>query len=342
MNGYTRRCFGTQDGFYSKETGHSIIIAVSFTRLSTRLSLFLRMPAFPKPEILSFPSGQFIPESLFSILIPSWNNLEMLKFCVLSIRENSKYPHQIIVHVNEGTDGSLEWVKKEGLDYTYSATNAGVCYSVNAMATLARTENLLYINDDMYVCKDWDAALWKVASSYSHRLWYLSGTMIEPSHSKSECVASPHDFGRDTTTFMRSELDTFAGKMKRKDWFGASWPPSLMPKELFDKVGGYSEEFSPGMYSDPDFSMKLWQAGVREFRGVGSSLVYHFMSRSTARVKKNNGRKQFAEKWGIPSSFFYKKYLQIGRHYRKEKILTAPGMFPHLIARIKALWIRIR
>lgn len=342
MNGYTRRGFGTQDGFYSKETGHSIIIAVSFTRLSTRLSLFLRMPAFPKPEILSFPSGQFIPESLFSILIPSWNNLEMLKFCVLSIRENSKYPHQIIVHVNEGTDGSLEWVKKEGLDYTYSATNAGVCYSVNAMATLARTENLLYINDDMYVCKGWDAALWKVASSYSHRLWYLSGTMIEPSHSKSECVASPHDFGRDTTTFMRSELDTFAGKMKRKDWFGASWPPSLMPKELFNKVGGYSEEFSPGMYSDPDFSMKLWQAGVREFRGVGSSLVYHFMSRSTARVKKNNGRKQFAEKWGIPSSFFYREYLQIGRHYRKEKILTAPGMFPHLIARIKAFWIRIR
>ena len=86
------------------------------------------MPAFPKPEILSFPSGRFVPESLFSILIPSWNNLDMLSFCVQSIRENSKYPHQIIVHVNEGTDGSLEWVKKEGLDYTYSESNAGVCY----------------------------------------------------------------------------------------------------------------------------------------------------------------------------------------------------------------------
>ena len=34
---------------------------------------------------------------MFSILIPTWNNLELLKLCVHSIRENSGYSHQIIV-----------------------------------------------------------------------------------------------------------------------------------------------------------------------------------------------------------------------------------------------------
>lgn len=300
------------------------------------------MVPFSKPEISFFPSGTVAKEALFSILIPSWNNLEMLRFCVDSILQNSSFQHQIIIHINEGTDGTLEWVKESGFDYSYSSMNAGVCYAVNAMASMTKTDFILYLNDDMYVCKGWDSALWQRASSYKHRLWYLSGSMIEPLKSTSECVVSPHDFGRDPTAFMRKELDTFVSKLKRNDWFGASWPPSLVPKELFEKVGGYSEEFSPGMYSDPDFSMKLWQAGVREFRGIGSSFVYHFMSKSTARVKKNNGRKQFAVKWGIPASFFYKSFLLIGEPYKKGKILNPPGILPTLIAKLKAIWISIR
>ena len=50
---------------------------------------------------------------MFSILIPSYNNLEYLKLCIKSIEKNSKYDHQIIIHINEGNDGSLEFVKKK-------------------------------------------------------------------------------------------------------------------------------------------------------------------------------------------------------------------------------------
>jgi GT2 family glycosyltransferase len=300
------------------------------------------MHRFPKPEIHSFPSEKPEQKEWFSILIPSWNNLEFLQFCIRSIRENSEFHHQIIVHVNEGSDGTLEWVQDQMLDYSYSEMNAGVCYSMNAMATLARTDYILYLNDDMYVCPGWDLPLWKVANSYKHRRWYLSGTMIEPEKSVSSCVASPHDFGRDPKGFMRTELDSFAERLKRPDWFGASWPPSLVPKELFEKVGGYSEEFSPGMYSDPDFSMKLWQAGVRDFRGLGNSFVYHFQSRSTGRVKKNNGRKQFALKWGITASYFYKHWLKLGVKYRRENKLRETKGWAYFLARCKAVWMRFR
>ena len=44
----------------------------------------------------------------FSILIPTWNNLEFLKICIGSIRRNSTFDHQIIIHVNDGSDGTLE------------------------------------------------------------------------------------------------------------------------------------------------------------------------------------------------------------------------------------------
>ena len=49
---------------------------------------------------------------MFSILIPSFNNLKYLKLCLHSIKINSKFDHQIIIHVNEGSDGTLEYVKQ--------------------------------------------------------------------------------------------------------------------------------------------------------------------------------------------------------------------------------------
>ena len=45
-----------------------------------------------------------------------------------------------------------------------------------------------------------------------------------------------------------------------------------------EKVGGFSEEFSPGAGSDPDLNMKLWNEGVRIFKCLNQSRVYHFGS----------------------------------------------------------------
>ena len=63
---------------------------------------------------------------LFSILIPSWNNLEMLRPYVESVKIISAFSHQIIVHVNDGSDGTLEWVRSQKMAYTYSEKNVRI------------------------------------------------------------------------------------------------------------------------------------------------------------------------------------------------------------------------
>jgi hypothetical protein len=88
-----------------------------------------------------------------------------------------------------------------------------------------------------------------------------------------------------------------------------------MPRSLWVIIGGLSTEFSPGMGSDPDMMMKLWHAGVRYYKGVSRSRVYHFGSRTTARIVHNNGNKQFLIKWGIAISTFYKYYLTMGQPF---------------------------
>ena len=73
---------------------------------------------------------------MISILIPSFNNLEYLKFCIRSINKNSKFKHQIIVHVNIGDDGTLDYVKQNNIDYTHTSFNSGICTGINMSAKL--------------------------------------------------------------------------------------------------------------------------------------------------------------------------------------------------------------
>ena len=50
---------------------------------------------------------------MFTILIPTYNNIDYLKICLDSLKKNSEFNHQIIIHVNEGEDGTLDFVKKK-------------------------------------------------------------------------------------------------------------------------------------------------------------------------------------------------------------------------------------
>lgn len=297
--------------------------------------------AFPKPDI-TFYAAPSNKEAVFSILIPSWNNLPYLQLCIRSIMQNSTHPHQVIVHVNEGSDGTLAWVQQSGLAYTYSPQNAGVCYAMNAMAKLATTNYIVYMNDDMYACPAWDQPLLEAIQKRKDHLFYYSGTMIEFVDDNNQAVLAPYDFGRDIETFDEQGLLNFVKqKASKPDWFGACWPPSVVHKKLWDQVGGYSEAFSPGFYSDPDFAMKLWQAGVRDFKGIGNSFVYHFRCRSTGRVVANNGRRTFARKWGITSSFFYKHVLKVGKPFSPGVKLSFRRNLAYVAAKIKALYIAL-
>jgi len=259
-------------------------------------------------------AGKTASDAKFSIVIPSWNNLAYLQLCIDSIKKHSKFTHQIIVHINQGIDGTLDWIKTQpDISYSYSTENIGVCYALNSCRELVTTNYLLYINDDMYVCPGWDAPLARAIDETPHKLFFFSSTAIELK-AQSNCSIE-FDFGKDINAFKESDLLAIYKSLPMQDWQGATWPPNIVHIDTWDAVGGYSNEFSPGMYSDPDFSMKLWNAGVRLFRGISESRVYHFGSISVKRVKRNKGYFTFIKKWKFTSSTLSKYYLRRGEKY---------------------------
>lgn len=251
----------------------------------------------------------------FCILIPTWNNIKYLKNCINSIKKNSHYNLQIIVIVNEGNDGTLDWLKEQKeIDYIYSKNNIGICYALNIARSLIKSEHIVYVNDDMYMLPDWDLKIEKEIAEIGTKNFMLSCTMIEPIETANSCVIV-RDYGRDLNSFNEELLLKEYENLFIDDWSGSTWPPNIVHIDLWDLVGGMSVEFTPGMYSDPDLSKKLLDAGVKIFKGKGNSLVYHFGSKSTKRVRRNNGRKQFIQKWGITANSFTKEFLKIGEKY---------------------------
>ncbi|RHJ84849.1 glycosyltransferase family 2 protein [Parabacteroides sp. AM08-6] len=259
-------------------------------------------------------------KQIFSILIPTWNNLDYLKLCLKSIRKNSTFNHQVLVYVNESSDGTAEWLEEQGYEYISNKENVGVCQALNALRTKVTTDYILYMNDDMYVCPEWDKVLWEEIQRLPDNKFFLSATLIQPRPFFCKSVIAPANFGESVESFREQDLLENYRSLPHYDWFGSTWPPNVVHKEIWDLVGGYSLEFSPGMYSDPDFSAKLWMVGIRLFKGLSDSRVYHFESVSTGRVKKNNGSLQFLMKWGITSASFMRNVLKRGEPFREDEI----------------------
>ena len=267
----------------------------------------------------------------FSILIPSWNNLAFLQLCIRSIRQNSAADHEILVHVNDGSDGTLEWVRQQHIKHTHSAENIGVCLALNGLRSLMTTDYLVFMNDDMYVCPGWDVALAEEIQAIGHHYFFLSSTLLQPRPFFCKSVIAPADYGQTVAEFDEQRLLREYRDLKHGDWQGATWPPNIVHRDLWDLVGGYSIEYSPGMYSDPDFSAKLWKVGVRILQGVDRSRVYHFEARSTHRIVKNDGSTQFLRKWGITSASFIRDILHRGEPWKGQIDEPSPQLQTDLL-----------
>jgi len=277
-----------------------------------------------------------------SIIIPTFNNIKHLKFLLNSLKKNSKFLHEIILHINDGSDGTLAYIKENNLLFTHSHYNIGLCSSVNNAAKLSTTKYILYVHDDMYFCKNWDFFLKNEIELYAHNNFYISGTNVSVNNG-----IINYDCGSSIENFDKHKFDTFCEKDSSVDIQGSSWAPHLIHKDLWNKIGGFSEEFNPGDASDPDLCMKLWTENVRIFKCLAKFKVYHFSSVTTRKknIVLNKGTNKFLLKYGFNPRFFRKYYLQ-GHLEKKfdgplpEVKITFKMLFSLLINKFKFIYIK--
>ncbi len=259
---------------------------------------------------------------MFSVLIPTYNNLDYLKICIESLKKNSKFNHQIIVHINEGADGTLDFVKNNEIEYTYTRENIGMPKALNLAARKAKCDYILISHDDFYYCPGWDIEFDNEINLLDHNKFYLSGTMVGAGQVQ-------FDAGQTAKSFNEEKLIKNLENIKTFDFQGTTKCPGLVHIDVWNDLGGWSEEFSPTGGDDTDFAMKLWQHDIRIFKGLGKCLAYHFGSITTRKKDKSlftylgsKGNKIFLKKWGISINFFEKFYLKSGLDKNKKLLFN--------------------
>ena len=71
---------------------------------------------------------------MFSILIPTLNNLKYLKFCIESIKKTSLQNNEILVHVSEDKNKETRnFLSTQGIKFTFSPENVGLCTAINTV-----------------------------------------------------------------------------------------------------------------------------------------------------------------------------------------------------------------
>ena len=219
--------------------------------------------------------------------------------------------------MNIGEDGTIDYLQKENIEYTFTKYNAGICEGMNMASKKTKKKLILYSHDDFYFCPGWDLALVAEVDIIGHNNFYFSGIMMNNGPLKIDCGNSLENFNE------KKLLENYQN-VNHYDFQGSTWAPHLIHKELWNKIGGFSEEYYPGTGSDPDLNMKLWKEGVRIFKGINNCKVYHFGSIVTRNYKNHptiqtesgsKGGKIFLLKWGITIKFFKKFYLRSDQRY---------------------------
>lgn len=255
---------------------------------------------------------------LLSIILPSRNNLQYLKWAYDSIRKNLNPEHQICIHDDRSTDGTWEWLKelkKTDEHITISQTTAlhrqGLTRLYDKLIREhAIHDNLFVLHADMYVGKHLDTHILK----YLKEGTVVCATRVEPPLHPPGVEKIIKPYGLEPDEFNEAEFNIFVERMQsepEKITHGV-FAPWAIKRSDFERVGGHDELFAPQSREDSDLFNRLSLAGM-EFIQTWQGLVYHLTSRGSRfnpnytqvgvdsdEWKRTNARnmKNFIRKWG--------------------------------------------
>ncbi|HEX7155548.1 MAG TPA: glycosyltransferase [Thermoanaerobaculia bacterium] len=238
-----------------------------------------------------------------SVIIVSYNNVELTRACVDSVLRNSMHPNlEVLVIDNASTDGSaemLEQIDDRRVRVLLNRENAGFAAANNQGLRVATGAYLVLLNNDTVVPRGWlprmlrhldlpEVGLGVAVTNFSGNESRINVpyTSIEEMHPFAERYMREHDGIR------------FDIRVAAMYCVG-------MRRDVYERLGPLDEEFGLGMFEDDDYSHRARLAGFRVVC-MEDVFVHHIGQASFKRLdpaaydalwKKNQAH--FESKWGV-------------------------------------------
>ena len=215
-----------------------------------------------------------------TFVIPSRNNLDLLKLAYKSIR-NLKGKHEILVLDDASIDGTGEWlVERDDSDllvYTNPGPERiGIVGMFDKGIEMANTDIIFAFHADMVAGTNLDVNILK----HLERGKVVSATRIEPPLHPEGPEKIIHNFGIEPEEFDWTDwIQQNKGFEKDKTTEGI-FAPWCMYKDDFLSIGGHDELFAPQSREDSDLFNRFLLKGY-ELIQSWDAIVYHFTSRGS-------------------------------------------------------------
>jgi GT2 family glycosyltransferase len=220
-----------------------------------------------------------VPRESFSVIIPSWNGVDLLPTCLNSLREQTHPESEIIVVDNASADGTVSLIKDHYPEVRLVAldTNRGFTGAVNAGIAQSTGQLVTLINQDVEAHPQWLEAL--AAASLAHPTAGAFASKIllfdqrDRFHSAGDC------YRRDGIPVNRGVWERDEGQFdEQTDVFAACGGAATYRKSMLDQVGWLDERFF--MYcEDVDLAWRHQLAGFPAVF-VPNSIAFHRLSAS--------------------------------------------------------------
>lgn len=242
--------------------------------------------------------------SLISIVIPSKDNSNILKRCLLTLVEFTDYPYYEIILVDNGSserelmcirelisqvqeDYDLKWADDEepkeplSIQHIYQKAEFNFSKMCNLGARAAKGELLLFLNDDMEIIE----AQWLRSMKEQVRMPHVGAVgakLYYPKAEESEVYRIQHagitNMGigpAHKLAGMEDKGDLYHGHNRQTYNMLAVTAACLMVrKECFWEVGGFDEQLAVA-YNDVELCFKLYEKGYYNVQKNDVVLLHH-------------------------------------------------------------------
>jgi GT2 family glycosyltransferase len=220
-----------------------------------------------------------------SIIIVTWNGRQHLEGCLTAVAAQHGVDAETILVDNASTDGTAEfvrtrfpWVRIVSLD-----RNHGFAGGNNAGAREAGGRYLAFLNNDTVADPHWLRALRDGLDEA--RGIALATSRIVYMHDPATVDSAGDGMTRWGGAFKRHHGQPASEATESRLVFGACGAAFLIPKALFDSLGGFDPDFFVS-HEDVDLSYRAQLRGYR-CRYVADSVVRHRGSSTLGRASRS-------------------------------------------------------
>lgn len=237
-----------------------------------------------------------------SIIILSFNQMDITLNALDSIRKNTEEDYELIIVENGSTDGSAEQLRAmDDIILIENTENQGFARGCNQGIGVASGELLLFLNNDVIVPQGWLTPLIRSLTADDTVGMVGPVTNYSAGHQQipvgysligdMEAFAAGHRLQHEGRTLEVRRLIGFCLLVKRS---------------VLEEIGGFDEQYGLGNYEDDDLCLRAIRAGYR-LLVVQDAFIHHIGHASTRTLPETsllnlleeNGKK--AElKWGRP------------------------------------------